>query len=811
MTHSRSRITAAGLGLLVLSSGLGATSARAAERGGLYLYQVTRPNGVVMVVDLYGYETNDAKRVQQDAFNEATDDWNYGAREWADLIPDEPYPVPKPLQPEVKALGEVTGTNDAQRAAFRDPFRAALESWAACEITDLHGNAAARAIRSDHVFSAEMIEMTVYARAVVRWADAVRKSGEEAAGARPQKPALKKLKEGFKTAAEAKETVDKANADIAAARQKAGLPPPDANPPSLVKSERVLWPGLKTIYHGANWGGDETFVTAIREANYGASGCAEWQVEQCTKRGLESFVFLWAHEAGTIPAKFRDDDAVLCYYLGDRIKPNKWGFWAGLEAAAYAADPQHPAVFSMSPEAWGGIEVYFPIVRGRAIEYYHYHWDGNRKPHYHFVFLELYRQHAALNGDLPIVRLLETRVEDLRKTGQTVFTSLAYGVRGFQFGGGLFDGNQRDERGVPKPNDFGKAVAKINQAIKVFSPVFKHARSVDVFQTAPLPPFGKEAPTNYWVRPSGAEVVLGEFADRYNRYFVLANRDAFNPHDATLTFAQQGLTVSKMNKDTGAWEELTPKKEDQGRASVTLPMEAGGGDLLRVAGHYDPPTLSGRTPFIRTTPVRISAASPGGTIHYTLDGSEPTAKSPVYKKPIELSKTATVRAVFVDGSGQASAAAGATFTNVPPRKFDGKTLGPGVAYEYYEGAWTTLPAFDELKPAAKGVRRDISLAASPRGDNYALRFTGYLDIQTPGSYTFTLGSDDGSRLTVNGEELMKMDGIHGVTTQSKAVELKAGWQKVELIFFQGTGGVDLKLQYEGPGVTAQPLSLWCEQ
>ena len=44
----------------------------------------------------------------------------------------------------------------------------------------------------------------------------------------------------------------------------------------------------------------------------------------------------------------------------------------------------------------------------------------------------------------------------------------------------------------------------------------------------------------------------------------------------------------------------------------------------------------------------------------------------------------------------------------------------------------------------------VCLKPSWRGSNYALRFTGYIEIKKAGNYTFTLGSDDGSRLIIDG-------------------------------------------------------------
>jgi len=276
----------------------------------------------------------------------------------------------------------------------------------------------------------------------------------------------------------------------------------DPNPPSKVKMNRAKWPGLVTIFHGVNWGKDRKYITAIKEAHYGASGAATFQIAEVNKRGLRAFVFVWPHEVtkDKIPAKYRRNKGVLGYFMSDRIHPGRWGTWAGYERAAYELDPYHPAIFTMTPRAWGGIDRYLPVTRARLIEYYHYHWDGNRSPHNHFVYLEMYRKESAKHGHVPICRVLETRPEDMRKTSQTIFTSLAYGVRGFRYGGALFDQKKRDKRGVPTQNKFGKAAARINRAIKAFSPIFKTARSVDVFQARRRPrrTTGFALPVSMW-------------------------------------------------------------------------------------------------------------------------------------------------------------------------------------------------------------------------------------------------------------------------------------------------------------------------
>jgi len=367
-----------------------------------------------------------------------------------------------------------------------------------------------------------------------------------------------------------------------------GGPPPDLaredpEPTVAEKMKQVRWPGAISIFHGANWGEDLAYLDAIAECGFGAAGCAEYQLPQLQERGMKGFLFIWPHEVTTVPPKHVADDSVLCYYLSDRIPPNQWAAWASQEKLAWRADPHHPAVFTMYA-LMGGIPQFPELVRGRAMEFYHYHWDANRQPQNHFAVLEQYRQASRANGDVPVVLIAETRAEDVRKTRQTIFTALAYGVRGFRTGGpGLFDTAKRDDRGRPTRTVHGEEALRFNAAIRAYAPVFEKNRCVEVFHTAPLPAGTREAPADHWVRPAGDAVVMGEFAGSGDRYLVLANRDAAAPHEATLSFSAAGARVDRLDVSTGAWQPVA-SAVDAGRATVKVPLAEGGGELLRVAG-----------------------------------------------------------------------------------------------------------------------------------------------------------------------------------------------------------------------------------
>ena len=59
------------------------------------------------------------------------------------------------------------------------------------------------------------------------------------------------------------------------------------------------------------------------------------------------------------------------------------------------------------------------------------------------------------------------------------------------------------------------------------------------------------------------------------------------------------------------------------------------------------PVFAGETQFEETTEVSMSAEA-GATIHYTLDGSTPTASTgTVYSGPVTLTETTTVKAIAV--------------------------------------------------------------------------------------------------------------------------------------------------------------------
>jgi len=134
-----------------------------------------------------------------------------------------------------------------------------------------------------------------------------------------------------------------------------------------------------------------------------------------------------------------------------------------------------------------------------------------------------------------------------------------------------------------------------------------------------------------------------------------------------------------------------------------------------------------------------------------------------------------------------------------------------LEFRFYRDSWQALPAFDELKPedtgTVPGQLFDIAVAPSLRPDNFGYVFTGVLKVPEDGDYSFSLDSDDGSRLTIDGHVVAEYDGIHGEGKPKTAtVALKAGRLPIRLDYFQGQHGKGLAVAWSGPGFTARTLA-----
>ncbi len=203
--------------------------------------------------------------------------------------------------------------------------------------------------------------------------------------------------------------------------------------------------------------------------------------------------------------------------------------------------------------------------------------------------------------------------------------------------------------------------------------------------------------------------------------------------------------------------------------------------------------------------VRMQNGAKGANIYYTLDGTEPNTKSALYTKPVTIDATTTVKAYAAMDGQPDSRVITVTFTKEIPREPVIVTTTPGLNYDYYEGDWQGLPDFPALTATASGTTKTIDLAMRKREVNFAVKYSGYIEVATNGMYTFSTNSDDGSKLFIGEKLVVNNEGMHGPVVQQGTIALKAGKHPISVVFHQGGGGYALDVYYSGPNVVNQKI------
>ena len=132
--------------------------------------------------------------------------------------------------------------------------------------------------------------------------------------------------------------------------------------------------------------------------------------------------------------------------------------------------------------------------------------------------------------------------------------------------------------------------------------------------------------------------------------------------DAKLSFTSK--TKAEVKRLTGieATEENSGNTNGGGSSNTngTNPTNGGGSNSGSQSASVASPTISGNTSFSESTQVTISGPD-GAEIHYTTDGTVPTAESALYSEAFTLSATTTVKVIAIK-DGQSSEVVSRVFT-----------------------------------------------------------------------------------------------------------------------------------------------------
>ncbi len=215
-----------------------------------------------------------------------------------------------------------------------------------------------------------------------------------------------------------------------------------------------------------------------------------------------------------------------------------------------------------------------------------------------------------------------------------------------------------------------------------------------------------------------------------------------------------------------------------------------------------------RRGFIDSLAVSLASPNPGAVIRYTLDGADPGPGAPAYAGPLTLRASAVLKArAFAPGLDDRYVAV-AAFTRMAPQApaaAPPAAPAPGLACRLYEGSFERLPDFGALAAPRASVEPVVGLPAGAPREHFALAMDGWLRVPADGMYTFSLRTDDGSALALDGRPLIDADGLHGEGDARAEIALRAGWHPLGVRYFQAGYDSALKLWWEGPGFAWEPV------
>ena len=164
-------------------------------------------------------------------------------------------------------------------------------------------------------------------------------------------------------------------------------------------------------------------------------------------------------------------------------------------------------------------------------------------------------------------------------------------------------------------------------------------------------------------------------------------------------------------------------------------------------------------------------------------------------------------------------------TNVNVGSFAGqpKVLSSGFMYRTFPGVVyaDTPSSFDTATESASGLITNFANLTTATNSVFTAHggngtcsadWFGYFYAPNTGSYTFTLGSDDGSYLWIGstaltgyttGNCLINNGGSHGIQYVSGSISLTAGtYTALRIVFSDSGGGYDCQFSFSGPSISS---------
>ncbi|MEZ0485384.1 family 16 glycoside hydrolase [Fibrella aquatica] len=177
----------------------------------------------------------------------------------------------------------------------------------------------------------------------------------------------------------------------------------------------------------------------------------------------------------------------------------------------------------------------------------------------------------------------------------------------------------------------------------------------------------------------------------------------------------------------------------------------------------------------------------GVLIHENVELSGPT------RGPLKADETARGPLVFQGDHGAVA------FRNLTYSLYDkGKPRLTNLSYELYKGNFKNEASFGGTPPESKGPSSVLTAGVTRLTNDFAVKYSGTLHIESPGEYTFSMSTANGAgQMKINNQVVSKWT----EWTNSGKITLPAGDMPLEAVYSKiyGGGNPDFQISVTGPG------------